>query len=133
MLPSCMTAMLVGHRQRLDLVVRHVDRGDAELALEPLELEAHRLAQLGVEVGQRLVEQQQRRLDDEGAREGETLLLAAGQLGRRAGRRSCRSSIVSSTRSRARAISCLARPLPTRPHLSGKATLSNTVMCGQIA
>ena len=69
-------------RQRLDLVVRDVDRGDAQLALQALELEAQRLAQLGVQVGQRLVEQQQRRLDDERAGQGQPLLLTAGELGR---------------------------------------------------
>ena len=71
-----------GQRQRLDLVVGDVDRGDAQLALQPLELVAQRLAQLRVEVGQRLVEQQQRRLDDQGAGQREALLLTAGQLGR---------------------------------------------------
>ncbi len=72
---------VAGQRQRLDLVVGDVDRGDAELALQPLELVAQRLAQLGVEVGQRLVEQQQRRLDDERPGQREALLLAAGELG----------------------------------------------------
>ena len=68
-------------RQRLDLVVGDVDGGDAELALEPLQLVAQRLAQLGVEVGQRLVEQQQRRLDDDRPGQREALLLATGELG----------------------------------------------------
>ncbi len=70
-----------GQRERLDLVVGDVDRGDAELALQPLELVPQVLAQLGVEVGQRLVEQQQRRLDDQRAGQREALLLAAGELG----------------------------------------------------
>ena len=69
----------VGERQRLGLVVRDVDGGDADLALQPLELAAHLVAQLRVEIGQRLVEQQQPRLVHDGARERHALLLAAGE------------------------------------------------------
>ena len=49
---------LVGQRQRLGLVVGDVDEGDAGAALQVLQLAAHLLAELGVEVGQRLVEQE---------------------------------------------------------------------------
>ena len=52
----------VGHRQRLFLVVRHVDERDPELLLDPLQLELQRLAQLCVERAERLVEQQHRRI-----------------------------------------------------------------------
>ena len=52
-----------------------------EVALDALELEAHALAQLGVEIGQRLVEQQELGLHDERPGQREALLLAAGQLG----------------------------------------------------
>src|SRR5262249_56736190 len=48
----------VGQCQRLGLVVGDVDRGDAEALLQLLELDAHALAQLGVEIAQRLVQQQ---------------------------------------------------------------------------
>src|SRR5215470_9484061 len=41
---------LVRQRQRFRLVVCHVDRGDAEPRLQALELDAHLLAQLGIEV-----------------------------------------------------------------------------------
>ena len=81
-------AALVEHRDavgdgvRLLLVVGDVDRGDAELALQQLELGAHLDAQLGVEVGQRLVEQQHLGLDHDGAGERDALLLAAGELRR---------------------------------------------------
>ena len=71
---------LVGERERLGLVVRDVDEGDAGAALQLLQLDPHALAQLGVEIGQRLVEQQDRRLDDQRAGERDALLLAAGQL-----------------------------------------------------
>ena len=79
---------LVHHRDavrgdhRLGLVVRDVDHGDPELVVQAADLEAHLLAQVGVQVGQRLVQQQQRRLDDDGARQRHALLLAAAQLRR---------------------------------------------------
>src|SRR5262245_43508968 len=73
---------LVRERQRLALVVRDIDEGDAGAALELLELRAHTLAQLGVEVGERLVEQQDARLDDEAARECHALLLATAEFAR---------------------------------------------------
>ena len=50
----------VGHRQRLLLVVRDVERGDAEPVLQFAQLDPHLGAQLGVEVRERLVEQQHR-------------------------------------------------------------------------
>ena len=72
----------VGHRQRLVLVVGDEDEGDAELALQLLQLALHLLAQLQVERAQRLVEQQHAGLVDQRARQGHALALAAGQLHR---------------------------------------------------
>ena len=69
----------VGEAERLDLVVGDEEDGDAEAALQELQLDAHLLAQLGVEVAERLVEQQQIRLVDERAAEREALLLAAAE------------------------------------------------------
>src|SRR4030081_1307084 len=63
----------MGKRQRLALVVGHVHGRDAQLALQALQLEAHALAQLRVEVGERLVEQQQLRLHHQRPREREAL------------------------------------------------------------
>ena len=60
--------------------MRDVDEGDAELALHAPQLGAHLDAQLLVERGQRLVEQQYARLGDGRTRERHTLLLAAGEL-----------------------------------------------------
>ena len=48
----------VGDRQRLFLVVRHEDRGDAEILLDRADLLAERHAHLGVERGERLIEKQ---------------------------------------------------------------------------
>ena len=48
----------VGQGHGLGLVVRHVDDGGAEALVQALDLGAHLVAQLGIEVGQRLVEQE---------------------------------------------------------------------------
>ena len=73
---------LVGHRHRLFLVVRDVDERDADVVLNALELELHLLAELQVEGAERLVQQEHRRLVDEGAGERDALLLASGKLAR---------------------------------------------------
>ena len=70
----------VGQRHRLDLVVRHVDGGGADLLVHLLDLGAHLHAQLGVEVRQRLVEQEDLRIAHDRAAHGHTLPLAARQL-----------------------------------------------------
>ena len=72
---------LIGHGQRLLLVVGDEDEGDADLLLNVLELLLHLLAQLQVERAERLVEQQHARLVDERAGDGDALLLTAGELG----------------------------------------------------
>jgi len=74
----------IGHHQGLALVVGDEYRGDAEAALQPGDLDAHLLAQLEVEVGERLVEQQHRRPDDQRPGQRHALALAAGELERAA-------------------------------------------------
>ena len=59
-----------------------VDRGDAEPLLQPRDLGAHLAAQLGVEVGQRLVEEERVGLADDRAAHRDALALAAGQVAR---------------------------------------------------
>ena len=56
------------------------DRGDAEALLELAQLHLHGLAQLGVERGERFVEQEQLGRDGERAGDGDALALAAGEL-----------------------------------------------------
>ena len=73
-------------RQSLGLVVRDIDRGLAEPALQVAQFLAHLDAQLEVEVGQRLVEHQDARLEHQRAGDRHALLLAAGQLRREARR-----------------------------------------------
>ena len=70
----------VAHRQRLLLVVGDQDEGDADVALQVLQLDLHVAAQLAVERRQRLVEQQHGRPVDQRAGQRDALLLAAGQL-----------------------------------------------------
>ena len=72
----------VAHRERLLLVVGHVDERDADLLLDRLELDLHLLAELEVERPERLVEQQHARAVDERPGERDALALAAGQLAR---------------------------------------------------
>ena len=82
-------ADLVGHGEGLVLVVRHQHRGGAARLDDVAHLERQALAQVDVEVGERLVEQQQLGARRERARERHALLLAAGELVRvlRRGRR----------------------------------------------
>ena len=74
----------VGHRHRLHLIVRDVDRGRAQALVQGADFGAHRDAQLGVEVGQRLVEQEHARLAHDGPTHRDALALPAGQLARKA-------------------------------------------------
>ena len=62
-----------------------IEDGGAELLLDALQLEAKVGAQLGVERGERLVHQVDRRLAHQGATDGDALHLAARQPGRRIG------------------------------------------------
>ena len=69
----------VGERDRLDLIVGDDQRRRADRAQDVAQLDAQRLAQLGIEIGQRLVEQQQLGRDRECARQRDALLLPAAQ------------------------------------------------------
>ena len=73
---------LVGHGHGLDLVVGDVDRGGLQPLMQLLDLGAHLHAQLGVEVGERFVEQKHLRIAHDGAAHGDALALAAGKLAR---------------------------------------------------
>ena len=67
---------LVGQRQRLGVVVGDKDRRDRKLAQERSQLGAQLAAGLGVERGERLVEQEQVRSGGQCARQRDALLLA---------------------------------------------------------
>jgi hypothetical protein len=72
----------LGQRHGFDLVVRHEQAGDAQLAVQLLNLEPCLGTQLGVQIRQRLVKQKHLRLANDGAAHGHALALAAGQLAR---------------------------------------------------
>ena len=73
----------VGERQRLDLVVRDVDhRRLAEPLMQALQLDAQLGAKLGVEVRQRLVEEEDVDVAHQRAADRDALALAAGKLRR---------------------------------------------------
>ena len=72
----------IGDRHRFLLIVGDKDRGDPHAALNDGELRAHMDTQLCVQVGQRLVEQQDARLEYQRPRQGDALLLTSRKLGR---------------------------------------------------
>ena len=69
-----------GHGHGFRLVVGHVDEGGLQALVQLAEVGAGLHAQLGVEVGERLVEEEHLRLADDGAADGDALALAAGEL-----------------------------------------------------
>ena len=75
----------VAHGERLGLVVRDVDRGDAEAALQRRDLRAGLDAELGVEVRQRLVHEEHLGLADDRAAHGDALTLTTREGLRLAG------------------------------------------------
>ncbi len=68
------------HGHGFGLVVGHVDEGGRQLLMQLGDLGAGLHAQFGVEVGERLVEQEDLRLAHDGAAHGHALALAARQL-----------------------------------------------------
>ena len=75
----------VTHGEGLGLVVRDVDRGDAEATLQRRDLRTRLDAELGVEVRQRLVHEEHLRLTDDGATHRDALTLTTGEGLRLAG------------------------------------------------
>src|SRR5262249_12676407 len=69
----------VGERHGLDLVMGDIDRRGLHLLVHPLDLGAHLDAQFGVEIGQRLVEQEYLGIAHDGASHGDALALSARQ------------------------------------------------------
>ena len=69
----------VTHGEGLGLVVGDVDRGDAQRALERGDLGAGLHTELGVQVGQRLVHEEDLGLTHDGAAHGHTLTLTTGE------------------------------------------------------
>ena len=70
----------IAHGHRLGLVVRDVDGGCLELALDAGDLGAHLHPQLGVEVRQRFVHEEHRRRADDGATHRDALPLTTREV-----------------------------------------------------
>ena len=81
-LPLAHDGDAIAHRHRLDLVVRDVDRRDAEVVLDARDLRARLHAQLRVEVRERLVHEESLRAPHDRAPHGDALALTAGQRAR---------------------------------------------------
>ena len=69
-------AVAQGHG--LGLVVRDVDEGSVDALTQLDDLRTHLVAQLGVQVGERFVHQEDLGAADDGAADGDALPLAAG-------------------------------------------------------
>ena len=125
---------LVGHGHGLDLVVGDVDGRRLQALVQLLDLGAHLHAQLGVEVRQRLVEQEHLRIAHDGAAHGDALALAAGELARIAVEQGAEAEDLGGARSRAvrsrlfgaRAQLERERPCWRRPSCAGRARSSGT-------
>ena len=98
-------------------------------ALDLAQLDLHLLAQLGVEIGERLVEQQDARLDDQRAGQRDALLLAARHAPRKAVGEGGEADQRQASRLTRASRSALATPRISRPN----ATFSAAVMCGNSA
>ena len=118
----------VAHRERLLLVVRHVDEREPDLLLDLLELDLHLLTELQVERAERLVEQQHLRPIHQRAGERHALPLPTGELGRLAAAEAAEADHLERSSTRARR-SSFGTFLTRRPY----ATFSATVMCGNSA
>ena len=69
----------LANAERFELVRRCVKRGRAELPVQALELGPHVVAELRIQIGERLVEEEEPRAADDGAPDGKPLLLAAAE------------------------------------------------------
>ena len=80
--PVAHDGQAVTERQRLRLVMGDEHGGEAEATVELVDLGAHLVAQAGIEVAQRFVEQDEVGSSDETAGEGDALLLTTAELRR---------------------------------------------------
>ena len=69
----------VAHGHSLSLVVGNVDKGGAQALMQLGNLGSHLSTQLGVQVGEGLVQQEHLGVTDDGAAQGNTLTLTTGQ------------------------------------------------------
>jgi hypothetical protein len=72
-----------GHLKRLALIVGHIQDRDAQPTVQLPDLASHLGAQARIEIGERLIEQQDRRFHRKASRERHALLLAPRELMRK--------------------------------------------------
>jgi hypothetical protein len=118
----------VGHDQRLFLVMRDQDEGDADLPLQLDQFDLHVLAHLLVERGQRFVQQQHLGLQDQRARQRHALPLPARQRMGRALAVALQPHHLQRLGHRARLVG-----RATRDRGAGRSPRSRHVRCGKIA
>ena len=70
----------IGDAHRFDLIMRHINQRHVEFLDEPLQLHTRLRPKLGVQIGERLIEEQQLQVAGEGAGDGHALLFAAGEM-----------------------------------------------------
>ena len=124
--PSLHDRDAVAHGHGLDLVVGDVDGGGAQPLVQPRDLGAGLDAQLGVQVGERLVHQEHGRLAHDGAAQRHALALAAGESLRLAVQELLQAQDRRPPSLTRRSMSALGVLRSFRP----KARLSYTDMCG---
>ena len=109
--------------------MRDEHEGDADVALDRLELDLHLLAQLEVERAERLVEQQHLRAVDQRAGERHALALAAGELVGAA------VAVVAEAHLLERLLGAAAAPRPRGTFFTRRpySTFASTLMCGKSA
>ena len=71
---------LFRQRHGFHLVVSDVDAGGGKALMQPAQFYAHLVAEIGVEVGERFVEEEHAGFAHDGAAHGHSLALAAGKL-----------------------------------------------------
>ena len=72
----------IGHCHRLRLIMSDIDHGNTDLAVNSFDLNLHLFPQVLVERAERLIQQQNVRIEDETARERNALLLTARKFPR---------------------------------------------------
>ncbi len=118
----------IGQGHRLLLIVRDVEHGRAELAVDPPDLGLHLLAQLLVERAKRFVHQHDRRLVDDASGQRHALLLSAREFPRQSAR--CMGQL----HERERLLTRLSISLDEQRRMrSGNAMFSKTFRCGNSA
>ena len=73
---------VVAEHQRLFLIMRHKERGDLHLPRELMQFDLHGLPELAIERAERLIQDQNARLNRQRPCKGDTLLLTARHLRR---------------------------------------------------